>query len=90
MWKTYDIKITVDSVTKNKCNRGHKVGDSWLCKNGGTPDNMCATAYISMAALLRSMWLGQEQPWKEAEYINYRCCPDPEVMVIYKIERIER
>ena len=88
MSATFKVKVTVRSVTKGECSRGFKVGDSWLIKNGETPDGMCSDAYISLAPAIRLLWLGGEQPWDKDKDTTCRSCPDAEVMVVYEIRRL--
>lgn len=88
MASTHKVKVTVHSITKGKCSRGFKMGDSWLIENGETPVHMCGDAYISLAPAIRLFWLGGEQPWDKDKDTTYRSCPDAEVMVVYEIKRL--
>ena len=82
------VKVTVHSVTKGKCARGFKPGDSWIIESGETPSGMCGDAYTSIAPAIRIMWLGGQQPWDEDKDVTYRSCPDAKVMVVYEVRRL--
>jgi uncharacterized repeat protein (TIGR04076 family) len=88
MASTYKVKVTVESVTKGKCSRGLKPGDSWLIENGETPAGLCGDAYTSIAPVIRLFWLGGEQHWDKDKDIAYRSCPDAEHMVVFQVKRL--
>ena len=92
MSETYDVKITVKEITKNKCNQGHKVGDSWIYggKNTAlTPGGLCADAYCVLAPIANVLRFGGEFPWtREDKDVLLTSCPDPNVQVIYEIRRL--
>ncbi|UCD08862.1 MAG: TIGR04076 family protein [Dehalococcoidales bacterium] len=85
-----DVEVTVDSILKNECPRGYKVGDKWLVKGGNTPQTeMCASAYNSIAPALRVLCMGGNHPWDSESGESAAMCPDSNVGLIFKLRRIE-
>lgn len=90
MTRFNDVEIIVDSVLKNECPRGYKVGDKWLVKGGNTPQTeMCASAYNSVAPALRVLCMGGNHPWDNESGATLAMCPDSNVGLIFKLKRIE-
>ncbi len=89
MPKLYDILVTIESITKNKCPQGYKVGDEWLVKGGKTPGKeMCASAYNSIAPAIRVLSLGGEHPWDADKDTSYSMCPDSNVGLVFRLRRV--
>lgn len=84
----YNVRVTIESITKGKCPQGFKVGDSWLIEDGKTPGGMCAGAYNSVAPAIRLFRLGGEHPWDSDKDVTHVSCPDPEHWVIYEVTRL--
>ncbi len=83
------VRVTVQAVTKGRCGRGFKPGDSWLIERGETPAGMCGDAFTSIFPAVRTLWLGGEQPWDKDRDVTYRSCPDAEVQVVYEVRRLD-
>ena len=89
MAQMYDVEVTLESVTKNKCPRGYKAGDTWLVKAGNTPEKeMCASAYNSIAPAIRVLSMGGNHPWDSEEGVTLAMCPDSNVGLVFKIRRL--
>jgi len=84
------VKVTVHEVTKGQCPQGHKVGDSWLIKDGKTPGGMCASAYNTIYPTIRVFRLGGQHPWDEDKDVNYVSCPDRKRWLIYEVRRLPK
>ncbi len=89
MTSRHQVKVTVHSVTKGKCPRGFKAGDTWTIEDGETPNGMCGDAYVSISPVIRILWLGGEQPWDKDKDTVYRSCPDVDHIVVYEIKRLK-
>ncbi|HEX9051222.1 MAG TPA: TIGR04076 family protein [Anaeromyxobacter sp.] len=81
------IRITLQSQLK-RCPNGHVVGDTWIVE-GKTPAGMCLSAFHSLSPFLMALRFGGDFPWEEAGEATV-CCPDPEVVNVFRIERIAR
>jgi uncharacterized repeat protein (TIGR04076 family) len=88
MVKLHKVKVTVHSITKGKCPKGHKVGDSWLIEDDLTPGGMCMGAFNAVAGTIRLFLFGGEHPWDKDKDVAYRSCPDLKHWVIYEIKRL--
>lgn len=84
----YEVKVTVQAVTKGSCPQGFKAGDSWLIADGKTPGGMCAGAYNSISPAIRLFRYGGEYPWDRVKDVSYVSCPDPEHILIYEVRRL--
>jgi len=86
------IKITVVKTTEHEtfgvCHM-HKVGDVYSCDFERCPPDICAAAWNSMWAQLRTVELGGRHPWDAEPGVTYVGCPDPNVPVVFKIETFE-
>lgn len=87
MAKFYDIKITLVSQLKN-CPAGHKVGDVFYVRRG-TPEGMCMGAFGSLFQFISALRFGGSFFWEKEEGVGTFCCPDPEVVNTFRLERIE-
>ena len=87
MAKRYDIKITLLSQ-KRKCHAGHKVGDQFIVGQK-TPGGMCMGAFGALFPYLTTLRFGGSFPWEKKEGQGTFCCPDPEVVNVFRMERIE-
>ncbi len=81
------IRITLLSQLK-ACPNGHRVGDTWLVERK-TPAGMCLSAFHSLSPFLMTLRFGGDFPWAEAGEATV-CCPDPEVVNVFRLERVER
>ncbi len=81
------VRITLESQLK-RCPNGHAVGDAWIV-DGKTPAGMCLSAFQSLAPFLMTLRFGGEFPWEEAGEITV-CCPDPQVVNVFRLERVAR
>jgi uncharacterized repeat protein (TIGR04076 family) len=86
MPKRYDIKITLVSQIKN-CPAGHKVGDQWIIERY-TPEGMCLGAFNSLLPFITTLRFGGSFPWEKIPDSGTFCCPDPEVVNTFRVERI--
>jgi len=83
----YDIKITLMSQLK-KCPNGHKVGDQFIVGRT-TPGGMCMGAFGALLPFITALRYGGDFPWEKEKGSATLCCPDPEVVNTFKLERIE-
>ncbi len=90
--KPRKVKLTVVRVTDHKelgvCHC-HKVGDIFTCDFEKVPGDICAAAWNSLWAQLRTVELGGRHPWDTEAGVTYVGCPDPNKPVVFKIETFE-
>ncbi len=86
MAKYYDVKITLVSQLK-KCPAGHKVGDEFYVGNN-TPAGICLGAFCSLIPYIQTLKFGGSFFWEKEEGVGTMCCPDPEVVNTFRLERI--
>ena len=86
MAKRYDIKITLISQLK-ECPAGHKVGDEFVVGRY-TPGGMCMGAFNSLLPYITTLRFGGSFPWEKDPDVATFCCPDPEVVNVFRLERI--
>ena len=84
----YNVKVEVVGQT-GKCQRGHKVGDSWIVKHV-TPEGICTSAFVAMFGRLSYLEYGGSAPWKkEGHKDESECvCPDAKNPVVFKLTRL--
>ena len=87
MNKRYDIKITLLSQI-GKCPAGHKVGDQFIV-GGHTPGGICMGAFGSLLPFIMTLRFGGSFPWESNPDEGTFCCPDPEVVNVFRLERIK-
>ena len=88
MTKRYDVKITLVSQLK-KCPAGHKVGDEIVVRDK-TPGGMCMGAFGSLLPYITTLHFGGSFPWEKNEGEGRMCCPDPDVVNVFHLQRVER
>lgn len=81
-----DVRITLVSQL-GKCPNGHCVGDQWLVRRK-TPEGMCLSAFNSLLPFLMTLRFGGAFPWEEKEGEVTVCCPDPEIVNVFRLERV--
>ena len=86
MARRYDVRVTLLSQIK-KCPNGHQVGDQWLIGRK-TPAGMCLGAFNSLLPYVTTLRFGGSFPWEAEEGKGTFCCPDPEVVNTFRLERI--
>ncbi len=86
MAQRYDVRITLVSQLK-ACPNGHRVGDEWLVGRK-TPAGMCLGAFNSVMPYLTTLRFGGDFPWEKQEGCGTFCCPDPEVVNVFRLERV--
>jgi uncharacterized repeat protein (TIGR04076 family) len=80
------LEIT-EILVGGECPVGHKVGDSWIVKDGIVPEGICAAAFNAMQPYLVAIRYGGAMPWSgEAKFSA--CCPDPANPVVFKMEAV--
>ncbi len=82
------VRITLLSQLR-KCPNGHAVGDTWLVERK-TPAGMCLSAYHSISPFLMTLRFGGSFPWEEQDGEVTVCCPDPQVVNVFRLERVKR
>ncbi|MBU0985083.1 MAG: TIGR04076 family protein [candidate division Zixibacteria bacterium] len=87
MAKRYDVKITLESQL-SQCPAGHKVGDQWTVGRY-TPGGMCMGAYGALLQYVTTLRFGGSFPWEKDPDRGTFCCPDPKVVNVFRLERIE-
>ncbi len=84
MAKRLKIKITlVDKVGKDYCHRGHKIGDSWDYDNDR--GNLCPLVMHTLFPMIDILRYGGELPISSKTGDSRFCCPDADVINIFKI-----
>ena len=86
MAKYYDIKITLVSQLK-KCPAGHRVGDEFIVGNL-SPGGMCMGALSSLLPFIHTLKFGGNFFWEKKAGEGTFCCPDPEVVNTFRLERL--
>lgn len=81
------VRITLASQLQG-CPNGHRIGDEWLVE-GKTPAGMCLSAFSSLAPFVMALRFGGDFPW-ESEGEATVCCPDPQVVNVFRIVRVAR
>lgn len=86
------VKLTVVKVAEHPelgvCHC-HKLGDTFTCDFERVPGDICAAAWNSLWAQLRTVELGGRHPWDPEPGVTYVGCPDPNKPVVFKIETFE-
>ncbi|WP_459130008.1 TIGR04076 family protein [Guggenheimella bovis] len=81
------IKITlVDRLGKCGCHRGHKVGDTWDYDT--ERGNLCPLAMHVAFVYIDILRYGGNPPRANNGEIRF-CCPDSDVVNVFKIEKEE-
>ncbi len=88
MAEFHNVKITLISQIKT-CPAGHKVGDEFLIERR-SPGGMCMGALNSLMPFITTLRFGGSFPWEKEEGVGTFCCPDPEVVNTFRLERIAR
>ncbi len=88
MAKYHDIKITLVSQLK-KCPAGHRVGDEFLVGNK-TPAGLCMGAFSSLLPYISTLRFGGSFFWEKNDGEGTFCCPDPEVVNVFHLERVNQ
>ncbi len=86
MARHHDVRITLVSQRK-RCPNGHQVGDQWLVGRK-TPAGMCLGAFGSLLPCLTALRFGGDFPWEKEAGRGTVCCPDPEVLNVFRLERV--
>jgi len=86
MAKYYDVKITLVSQLK-KCPAGHQVGDEFLIGHM-TPAGLCMGAFSSLLPYITTLRFGGSFFWEKNDDEGTFCCPDPEVVNVFHLERV--
>ncbi len=81
------VRITLLSQLQG-CPNGHRVGDQWLVE-GKTPGGMCLSAFHAILPFLMHLRFEGDFPWEDAGEAVV-CCPDPKVVNVFRLERVER
>ena len=53
------MKIKI--IKGNKCARGHKKGDTFIVKNGKTPEGLCGSAFNSLWPYIRTLIITKDK-----------------------------
>jgi len=78
------LEIT-EILIGGECPVGHKVGDSWVIRDGIVPEGICAAAWNAMQPYIVSIRYGGAMPWSGEAKMS-ACCPDPANPVVFKME----
>jgi uncharacterized repeat protein (TIGR04076 family) len=83
----FRVVATITGV-KGHCSAGHAVDDTFeiSCHN---PDGMCGLCYHHIFPNLETFQFGGSLPWWQGDTIQLQC-PDPQNLVVLKLERRER
>lgn len=88
MAKFHDVKITLVSQIA-KCPNGHQVGDEFVVGRK-TPGGICMGAFGALFPYITALRCGGSFPWEKTEGRGTFCCPDPNVLNVFRLERLER
>ena len=81
------IRITlVEKKGKKGCSRGHRIGDSWDydTERGTLCPFVMHTAFVYADILRYGGKMSEDNP-----DVARFCCPDPDVLNIFKVERVK-
>jgi len=87
MAKRYNVKIKLVSQLK-KCPAGHQVGDEFVVGRH-TPGGICMGAFGSLMPFITALRFGGSFPWEKNPDEGTFCCPDPKVVNVFHLERID-
>jgi uncharacterized repeat protein (TIGR04076 family) len=82
----HDVRITL-IAQKKACPNGHKIGDQFMVGRR-TPEGMCLAAFGSLLPFITTLRFGGEFPWSDDPDAGEFCCPDPDVVNTFRLERI--
>lgn len=85
--KRYDVRIELISQLK-ECPNGHKVGDTFVV-GSKTPAGICLGAFGSLLPYITTLRCGGSFPWENEAGTGTFCCPDPEVVNVFRLVRVE-
>ncbi len=86
MSERFDVKITLVSQLR-KCPAGHTIGDQFIVRQK-TPAGLCLGAFSSLLPYLTTLRFGGSFPWEKNEGEGTFCCPDPNVVNVFHLERL--
>ena len=72
---------------RRECPNGHAPGEEWIV-DGKTPAGMCLSAFHSLSPFLMTLRFGGNFPWEPEGTVTV-CCPDSQVVNVFRLERIE-
>jgi uncharacterized repeat protein (TIGR04076 family) len=82
------IKITVKERKGEKnCHRGHKIGDSYDFDT--ERGKICPMAMHVLFPVVDILRYGGSLPWGECKDKGLFACPDPEVLLVFEVERVD-
>jgi uncharacterized repeat protein (TIGR04076 family) len=80
-----DIKIKIIAKRGNKdCERGHKVGEEYIIKDGKTPEGLCCSAFNSIWPFAKVLLVTQDK-----KYEGTVICPDPDTCLEFRLELVD-
>jgi len=82
----HNVKITLVSQRK-KCHAGHRVGDEFVVGRH-SPGGLCMGALASLLPYITTLRFGGSFPWEKNGDEGTFCCPDPEVLNVFRLERL--
>lgn len=88
MNKFYDVRLTLESQIA-KCPNGHQVGDEFIVGRK-TPGGLCMGAFASLLPYISALRFGGSFHWEKQEGVGTFCCPDPKVINVFRLERVEQ
>jgi uncharacterized repeat protein (TIGR04076 family) len=86
MAERYDVKITL-VAQRRPCPAGHRVGDQFVVGRY-TPAGICLGAFGSLLPFITTLRCGGSFPWEKGKDEGTFCCPDPEVVNTFRLERM--
>ena len=86
MTRRYDVRMTIVSQIA-RCPNGHKIGDE-LVVGRKTPGGLCMGAFSSLLPYITTLSCGGSFHWEKQEGSGTFCCPDPEVINTFHLQRV--
>jgi len=82
------IRITVKERKGEKnCHRGHKIGDSYDFDT--ERGKICPMAMHVLFPVVDILRYGGSLPWGEYNNKGLFACPDPDVLLVFEVERVD-
>lgn len=85
----YRVQIEVVEIRGKECPRGLQVGDTFISESHKPPPDMCAFGYNALFPALYTLRYGGAFPWEPEESMTRISCPDPDVIVVFELRRLD-
>ena len=85
----YKVQIQVVEIRGKKCPRGLSIGDTFISESHKQLPDMCTLAYNALFPALYALRYGGSFPWEPEVGMTRISCPDPEVIVVFELRRLD-